>query len=341
MLLSPVNLKILAHTLDIEGFDSAAVLKQCGIASVDDVQEDGDWVPVDLFDRMMVAAIEATGDESFGLVAGKSIALVRYGVIASVVMPSLNMRQMLEDITRYAPLALQRSEFELVESAQGTRLVVRPVVQSGPGGRFRMEMVASTAVQMLRFAGAGNDDIIRFHFPYPEPDGQVQRYLTTFGPQIMFDSRECAVEFNPTLLDRKMFSHDPVAYMMAKTRADSMLAARHARTDLADRVRQWLLRSMPALPTVGETAAHLGLNERTLRRQLGALGSSHDDLAQECQRLMAERLLAEGQVPLKQIAEQLGFSSVHSFHRAFRRWSGQTPSDWRDSRGVQAGPGAV
>jgi AraC-like DNA-binding protein len=66
---------------------------------------------------------------------------------------------------------------------------------------------------------------------------------------------------------------------------------------------------------------------------LSMLGTTHADLAQECQRLMAERLLAEGKLPLKQVAEALGFSSVHSFHRAFRRWSGVTPSDWKDSRG--------
>jgi AraC-like DNA-binding protein len=66
---------------------------------------------------------------------------------------------------------------------------------------------------------------------------------------------------------------------------------------------------------------------------LATLGTSHADLTQECQRMMAERWLAEGHKPLKQIAESLGFSSVHSFHRAFRRWSGLTPSAWRESQG--------
>jgi AraC-like DNA-binding protein len=334
MLISPVNLKILAYTLDIEGFDSAAVLRQCGIESPDELLEDGDWLPVEMFDRMMVAAIEATGDPSFGLVAGKSIALVRYGVIASVVMPSISLRQILEDILRFAPLSVQRSEIELEESGQAARLLLQPLVQAGPGGRFRAEFVATTAIQMLRFTGAGNDDILQVDFPYARPDGQDQRYAVAFGANIHFDRKVGAVSFNPALLDKKLAFHDPVAYLAARTRAEAMLAAMQAGIDLAERVRQWLLRSLPALPTVAETAQHLGVNERTLRRQLSALNTSHADLAQECQRLMAERLLAEGQMPLKRVAELLGFSSVHSFHRAFRRWSGLTPSEWRDSRGV-------
>jgi AraC-like DNA-binding protein len=66
---------------------------------------------------------------------------------------------------------------------------------------------------------------------------------------------------------------------------------------------------------------------------LAQLGTTHADLTQECQRLTAERLLAEAQMPIKQIAEAVGFGSVHSFHRAFRRWSGLTPTDWRASQG--------
>jgi AraC-like DNA-binding protein len=333
MRLSPINLKILAYTLDVEGFDASGVLKQCGIESADDIQEDGEWVPLEVFDRMMAATIDATGDSSFGLVAGKSLALMRYGSIVPLVLPTPSLRQMLDDIRRFALLLLSQAEVELVESGQTARLLVQPVVRHGLSGHFRTEQVATSAVQMLRFAGAGNADIHQVDFPYPLPAQHEQRYVATFGSRINFDRKECVVTFNHALLDVPLPSHDPVAYMAARTRAESALAALQAGTDMAEQVRQWLLSAFPRLPTVADTARQLGMNERSFRRQLGMLGTTHDDLMQECQRLMAERLLAEGKQPLKQIAESLGFASVASFHRAFRRWSGQTPSAWRQSRG--------
>lgn len=336
MQISPINLKILAYTLEVEGFDANAALHHCGFQSMDDLQEDGEWVPMALFDRMMAAAIEITGDSAFGLVAGKSLALMRYGVLTPLVLATPSLRQMLDDIRRFAPLALERSEIELVEDRQTARLVVQPAVHGGLSGHFRMEMVATSTVQMLRFAGLANADIHQVDFPYPVPPEHAQRYMATFGPHTRFEQKACSVSFNPATLDAAMPTHDPVAYLASRARADSILAAAKAGSDLADMVRQWLLNAFPRLPTVAETAAHLGLSERSFRRQMGALGTTYAELAQECQCLMAERLLADGKQPLKQIAEALGFSSVHSFHRAFRRWRGLTPSAWRESRRTKA-----
>lgn len=332
MRLSPINLLILAYTLEVEGFDAGAVLRQCGLGSSEDLQEDGEWVPVELFDRMMAAAIEVTGDSAFGLMAGKSIALMRYGVLTPLVLSTPTLRQMLDDIRRFAPLALERSELELVEERQAARLLIQPVVHGGLSGHFRMEMVATSAVQMLRFAGVSNADILQIDFPYPVPPQHEQRYLSTFGPRTRFGQKHCAIDFNPAGLDTVLPTHDPVAYLASRSRADSVLAAAKAGSDLVDLVRQWLLRTFPKLPTVAETAACLGMSERSFRRQLGQLGTTHAELVQECQCLMAERLLADGKQPLKQIADALGFSSVHSFHRAFRRWRGLTPSAWRAER---------
>jgi len=332
MRLSPINLKILAYTLDVEGFDSRAVLQRCGIDCADDLQEDGDWVPLEVFDRMMAATVDETGDSAFGLVAGKSIALMKYGVITPLVIAAPSLRQLLDDIRRFARLAVEQSEVELDEGRDGARLVVQPVVRGGLSGHFRMEQVATSAVQMLRFSGAEQDDIHHVELPHELPAGQERRYLAAFGPRIRFGAKACSIAFNPDLLDRRLPTHDVVAYTAALTRAESVLAAQTSGSDLAELVRRWLMGAFPRLPSAGDTAAHLGMNERSFRRRLGLLGTSHAELVQECQRLMAERLLAEGRMPLKQVADALGFSSVHTFHRAFRRWSGSTPSAWRDGR---------
>ncbi|CAH0351685.1 HTH-type transcriptional regulator VirS [Aquabacterium sp. CECT 9606] len=336
MRLSPLNLKILAYVLDVEGFNSGAALRRCGIESADDLQEEGAWVPLELFDRLMAAVIEETGDTAFGLVAGKSIALMRYGVLTPLVLATPSLRQILDDIRRFAVLALDRSEIELAESGATARLLVQPAVQNGLSGHFRLEQVATSSIQMLRFAGASHADIHHVTFPHTPAPEHEHRYAATFGQRMSFGQKECAITFNAALLDTKLPTHDPVAYMAARTRADSQLAAMKAGSDMADTVRAWLLSAFPKQPTVAETAEHLGMSERSFRRHLSTLDTTHADLSQECQRLTAERLLAEGKLPLKQIAEALGFSSVHSFHRAFRRWSGLTPSEWRESRGAKA-----
>lgn len=330
MRIAPVNLKILAYTLDVEGFDSSAALRHCGLGPQDDLQEDGDWVPVSVFDRLMAAALKVTGDPAFGLVAGKSLALMRYGVITPLVLSTPNLRQMLDDIRRFAVLSVEHAEVELVESRHGAQLMIRPVVSDGLSGGFRRDLVATSALQMLRFAGASNTDIYQVDLAHQPDADLLPRYLATFGSRTRFGMGACAISFNPALLDQGMPSHDPVAYNAARTRADAALAAMQAGSDMAEQVRQWLLNAFPRLPTVAETAAHMGMNERSFRRQLGMLGSSHAELTQECQRLVAERMLMEGRLSLKQIADELGFSSVHSFHRAFRRWSGLTPSSWRE-----------
>ncbi len=322
----------LATTLDVEGFDSGAALRSCGIESLDTLKEDGEWIDVELFDRMMAAALELTADPAFGLVAGKSIALMRYGPMVPLVLPSPCLRQSLADVRQFAPLLLERAEVELVESLSAARLMVQPVVHGGASRHFRMEMVATSATQMLRLAGGSNADVHRVEFPYDCAPEHLPRYVATFGPRVSFGARECAIHFNPALLDSPMLTHDPVAYVAARTRAESALAAMRARSDMAERVRQWLLSAFPRQPTTAETAEHLKLSERSLRRHLAMLDVTHADLAQECQRMMAERLLADGQVSLKQVADTLGFASVSSFHRAFRRWSGRTPSEWRDQR---------
>lgn len=338
MKISPLNLMTLAHTLDVEGFDSRVALRRCGIDSLEAMKEDDEWVPVEHFDQLMAAAIDVTGDPGFGLVAGKSIALMRYGPMVPLVLSTPSLRQLLADLRQFAPLVVDRSEVELVEGQQSARLVVQALVQGGVSGHFRTEMVATSSLQMLRLSMATSADVYGVEFPYPCPIDRHERYVAAFGPDVAFERKECAIHFNPILLDAPSSMHNPGAYVAARTRAESALAAKLARTDMAERVRQWLITAFPLQPTTAETAEQLKVSERSLRRHLFNLGVTHADLAQECQRLMAQRLLADRKVSLKQVADALGFSSVSSFHRAFRRWTGQTPQAWRGNQSGAGGP---
>jgi AraC-like DNA-binding protein len=72
------------------------------------------------------------------------------------------------------------------------------------------------------------------------------------------------------------------------------------------------------------------LSVRTLNRALAAEGTSYRAVLKQMRGEMASRHLANPRMPLGEIAFLLGFSDVTAFHRAFRRWTGQTPAQWRE-----------
>ena len=97
MRVSPVNFKALACVLAVEGFDADAALTRCGFGTLGDLDDQGPWLPAPLFDHLMAAVIEVTGDPCFGLVAGKSKALMLYVALMQVTLVAPTLRRVVED----------------------------------------------------------------------------------------------------------------------------------------------------------------------------------------------------------------------------------------------------
>jgi AraC-like DNA-binding protein len=81
--------------------------------------------------------------------------------------------------------------------------------------------------------------------------------------------------------------------------------------------------------SVDEVAGHFHMHRRTLSRHLKARGTGFHRIVEEERFEIACRLLANPRVTFGHIATTLGFSEASAFTRAFRRWSGQTPTAWR------------
>lgn len=331
MRVSPLNLSITAYILEVEGFDKLSALQRCGLKHDAIQDEQADWVPIATYARLVEAVLAETGDPAFGLVAGKSLALTRFNILVAISVFTPTLRQLLADVHRFSVLLQERAEYSFDEYGGAAILDIHPILQEGIVGRYRYDFVVTSVTQMLRFGGLSSaEDIYGIEIPFACEPALLDRYRNSWGTtRIKFDQRACRIAFNPALLDKPLPGHDPVSYTAAKARAEAALNAQVQQLDTEAKVRQWLLSAFPQQPDMPETARQLGLSERSLRRKLASLGTSHQDIAQECQFLKSQQLLAEGQLSIKQIADALGFSSVTSFHRAFKRWTGVTPLAWK------------
>ena len=95
-------------------------------------------------------------------------------------------------------------------------------------------------------------------------------------------------------------------------------------------INQLLVAGTPSVEAVSE---RLRLSRRTLQRQLNAAGTSFAEELDRARHELSLRYLADERISLQETAFLLGFSEASAFHRAFVRWTGQTPTSFRRKAG--------
>lgn len=169
--------------------------------------------------------------------------------------------------------------------------------------------------------------LLSAEFDYRRPDAYFEEFKYLFP---------CRHRFNGTARRILMDAHalhapirrtrDELEAMIAAAPLDIMtIPASDA--SVARRVRQYLTRA-PDL-TLEELAVATGLSPHKLRRLLRAEGTTLATIRENVRRDKAMRLLTSGNATIEAIAEILGYAEARSFTRAFRQWTGRSPSAWR------------
>jgi AraC-like DNA-binding protein len=169
---------------------------------------------------------------------------------------------------------------------------------------------------------------VRFARPRP-PD--LAPYRNFFHSILHFDEHETAILFIGNWLDRVPPGADQLLHSMMQRRVHDLEA--HTAEGLIGQLRR-LLPSLVARKqaSLAAMAQHLRLTPRTLNRRLAAEGTSFALLLEETRHAMASELLATTQMPVSQIGDSLGYANPSAFTRAFQRWTGMGPSQWRTSQ---------
>lgn len=174
--------------------------------------------------------------------------------------------------------------------------------------------------------------LLSAEFDYPRPDAYFEEFKYLFPCRHRFDGGTRRIMIDAHIL------HAPIR--RTRSELDAMLAAAPldimtipaSDTSAARQIRQLLTRS-PDL-TLEELAAATRLSPHILRRRLRAEGSSLAMLRENVRRDRATHLLTASNATIEAIAEALGYAEARSFTRAFRQWTGQSPSAWR-ARGAR------
>jgi len=343
-----------AH-LAAAGFDADTLFAQVGLDERDCIADDAATLS-DKLSHLWELLLQASGDPQLGLKLASPQPLDRSGLIGHIMRVSPDLRSAIENLVRYTPLVSPAMHSTLDHTAGRTRVVLDLPSGRRPVPRQRYDFIWSMALRALRSAAARDElkpMLLSYAFPSP---ATLQAHVAAFGCEVRFDMPVNAMEFD----DRDLRASIPIANPQAADWALRMLA------ELAQTQREWGLHLTAAPeqarpgtsfsarveqllagmldkgePLREEVARCLMMSERTLQRRLAEEGTNFTRLVDDTRRGIAQQSLDGGQVSLKKLSFQLGFSDPSAFCRACKRWFGLSPRQLRQrtrAGGAHAAP---
>ncbi|RJG00128.1 AraC family transcriptional regulator [Noviherbaspirillum saxi] len=333
--------------LGSSGLDIDTLFRQAGLEEGECMADDALTLS-DKLSQLWDRVTQASGDPLLGLKVASPQALDRSGMMGHIMRASPDLRTAIENLVRYTPLVSPTVHSTLERIGDRIRITL-----DLPGGQRRVpqqhyDFIWCIVLRTLRSA-AVRDDVkpVLVTYTFPEPDA-AHAYANAFGCAVRFHAPANTMEFKDADLDVEIRTDNPMAadwaLRMLSDLAQSqrnwtvrMLAkleqSQHAGASFTARVQRILAEMLPSgEPLREEAARRLLMSERTLQRRLAEEGTNFTRLVDDTRRAMAQQHLSKGEMSLKKLSFQLGFSEPSAFCRACKRWFGQSPSQ------LQQGP---
>ncbi|WP_224243187.1 AraC family transcriptional regulator [Hyalangium gracile] len=309
------------------GISREALLGAIGVTP-EALQERDGRLPVAVAMTLFRELERMTGDPTIGLHLTERIRSTAHGVKVYLFRASPTLRSAFERIIRYLPLTndSQETELEVRGSQAFVRWRVRP--PSPPMNPQGSEFYAGSLLRTAREATVAPWRALEVRFSHPpiEPRAERERIL---GAPVRFGCPHDEFVLPASVLDLPLREPDPFLLEVLQRHANEMLHRMGSRS-ACDRVRTVLLDLLPeGRATLEETAAELKASPRTLQRELQQEGTSFTRLLDEVKREVAQQFIARSRMEIIEVAFAAGFTELSAFYRAFRRWTGTTPGEYR------------
>lgn len=283
-------------------------------------------------------SIEISGDELFPMRAGRRMQLAEFPVIGALSMHSSSMSQVIEDLVFFLNQT-NKDEFKVEMVYQGGHGYVRFIPTSGYTdeelGPYMDLIMAGIAYNCFIIAHDMNVSDLKqpeVYFRHQAPT-DPDRVARLFQMPVKFEQEYYQLRLDEAFLHKPLISADLDTYKVMKNMMKKTAAIWTEEISITDKVKALLQSTQqPHLCSIDEVATTLNLSKSTLQRKLQHQQSSYRDIQKIVIETRAKDLLTKTQQPIQEVALALGYLEITSFHRAFKRWTGQTPSEFRDNR---------
>jgi AraC-like DNA-binding protein len=276
----------------------------------------------------LARAVDELGDPTLGLRAG-DFQDGTFDAIEYAWRHERDLGSALRITQRYGRLVHEGMDTWLEVKGAQTQLCIAARVEQPPAAN---DFLIATMLNFARRHLVAYWPPAEIHLMHDKPS-YVDQYARHFETTVRFGTPYNAIVFDATSLSIPLRAYNPTLARAFERQTQELTQALTGDDSIASQVRDALLQQRPVGSLDMENAAsRLEISVATLRRKLTAEGISWSTLLEDVRKEAAVRFLTQPTLTATDVAFLVGFSDVRAFCRAFKRWTGKTPSAFRQSR---------
>jgi AraC-like DNA-binding protein len=314
------------------GVEADPLLKRAGLTARD-VDDRLARLSVGAQIKFLDLAAAALGDDLLGFHLAQGFDLRQIGLIYYVAASSDLLDTALARAARYSGIP---NESVVLQYQREDDLVIRLRYAGIPRhtDRHQIEFWLASIVRACRLLVGPGLSLIRVNFAHHRPDSTLHAFQKFFATEVAFDAAEDAILLPGSAAGLRIVSADPYLNQILVAYCEEALAARKASSSaLRSSVENAIVPLLPhGQAHSARIAESLRVSPRTLSRRLASEGMTFAGILEDLRADLASRYLDDPELTISQVAWLLGYQEVSAFTRAFKRRTGNTPSEARSLR---------
>lgn len=320
------------HTVRSLGLDERPLFQECGLeASV--LSSAANRITPLQYDRLIKTAVLLSGDASFGLRLGNAFGMGSGGVVTYMIQNCQTLHEAIIKYIEYQAVVGDSIQYELSVQNSRASLTITVIDPDLRNNRHLLEaevaairkigqelIVCQLVLQEVRFAST-------------EPDS-VEEYQEAFGCPVHWNQEQTALVLNRKTLSLPLKQPNPELLQLLERQAMTFLKRITEPASFADlSMRHIRSLDLSAGIRMEQVARMIPISVRGLQMKLKAEGTTFQTLLDEVRREFAESQLRDGLTTITAISHSLGYSEPSVFQKAFKKWTGMSPGEYRKGGG--------
>lgn len=307
--------------------DCVPLLEEAGIDPAK-MTVPGARYPDESFDKLWEIVLRETGDECVGLVIGQQLRITTFHALGLAWMASDSLRNAFKRLVRYDRIVSTSAHLQLEDDGRHYRLGLHTMLPEYPLLPVATEAYFMAILKLCRQAKDSSvaPSEVRFSRPPTERAGD---FAVAFDAPVRFGAETDQMLFERSTVDARLPGRNADLALANDRVAERYLQSLDPEL-VATRVRELLVQLLPSGEfSQDRVAKRLNRSTSTLHRQLVSEGATFTSIRDDVRKEVALHYLGDHKVSLSEIAFLVGFSDQSNFTRAFRRWTGVPPNEYR------------